>query len=84
MSQDPAVIALGAVALSTSATVASLIIHLRHLGILDEATERNIYEEALTLLEEGQGKDKSGVFQAARELIERELRPSSGLENRDP
>ena len=75
MSHDPAVLSAGAVALSTSAITAALVFRLRRLGILDEQAEREIYEHALLMLEEGQGDDDSGVFGAARELIEQQLRP---------
>lgn len=75
MSHDPAVLSAGAVALSTSAIAAALVFRLRRLGILDEQGEREIYEHALLMLEEGQGDDDSGVFDAARELIEVHLRP---------
>lgn len=74
MSHDPAVLSAGAVALSTSAITAALVFRLRRLGILDEQGEREIYEHALLMLEEGQGNDDSGVFDAARELIEEQLR----------
>ena len=72
---DPAVLSAGAVALSTSAITAALVFRLRRLGILDEQGEREIYEHALLMLEEGQVDDDSGVFDAARELIEEQLRP---------
>ena len=75
MSHDPAVLSTGAVALSTSAITAALVFRLRRLGILGEQGEREIYEHALLMLEEGQGDDDSGVFDAARELIEQQLRP---------
>lgn len=74
MSQDPAVLSAGAVALSNSATLAALMIHLKGLGLLTEEIEREIYEDALMLLEDGQEDDESGVFEAARELIEQHLR----------
>jgi len=76
MPHDPATLSAGAVALSTSAITAALVFRLRRLGILDEQGEREIYEHALLMLEEGQGDDDSGVFDAARELIEEQLRAS--------
>lgn len=75
MPHDPAILSAGAVALSTSSITAALVFRLRRLGILDEKGEREIYEHALLMLEEGQGDDDSGVFDAARELIEQQLRP---------
>lgn len=73
---DPAVLSAGAVALSNSATLAALIIHLKRIGVLTDELEREIYEDALTMLEGAQGDDDSGVFEAARELIEQHLRPA--------
>lgn len=78
MSHDPAILSAGAVALSTSSITAALVFRLRRLGILDEQAEREIYEHALLMLEESQGDDDSGVFDAARELIEVHLRPDHG------
>ncbi|MGK6313748.1 hypothetical protein [Neorhizobium sp. DT-125] len=75
MSRNDAIISAGAVALSTAATVAALIAHLRRMSILTEAMEHEIYEQALMMVEESQGDDDSGVFTAARELIEEHLRP---------
>lgn len=74
MTHDPAVLSAGAVSLSAAATVASLILHLRHIGALDAESEKELYEQALMMLEESQGDDDSGVFEAARELIESQLR----------
>lgn len=75
MTHDSALVSAGAVALSTSAITAALVFRLRRLGILDEQGEREIYEHALMMLEDRQGDDDSGVFDAARELIEEQLRP---------
>lgn len=75
MSRNDALLSAGAVALSTAATVAALIAHLRRMNILTESMEREIYEQALMMIEESQGDDDSGVFAAARELIEEHLRP---------
>lgn len=73
--RDPAILSAGAVALSNSATFAALMQHLRRIGAVSEQAEREIYENALLSLEEAQGDDHSGVFAAARELIEQHLRP---------
>ncbi|HEY0124988.1 MAG TPA: hypothetical protein VGC14_25140 [Rhizobium sp.] len=75
MSRNDAILSAGAVALSTAATVASLIAQLRRMNVLTEHMERELYEHALLMLEESQGDDDSGVFVAARELIEEHLRP---------
>lgn len=76
MSRQNAIISAGAVALSNSATLAALIGHLRRIGAISEEAEREIYENALQMLEESQSDDDSGVFDAARELIEEHLRPT--------
>ncbi|MDX3929277.1 MAG: hypothetical protein QHC90_26180 [Shinella sp.] len=73
--QKSALLSAGAVALSTAATLAALVLHLRRIGAMSEEAEREMYEHALLMLEEGQGDDDSGVFAAARELIEQHLRP---------
>lgn len=69
------ILSAGAVALSSSSILASLVAHLKRSGIISEAEQREIYEDALLMLEEGQGDDDSGVFRTARELIEMHLRP---------
>lgn len=79
MSHDPAILSAGAVALSTSAITAALVAHLRQLGVIDEQGEREVYEHALLMLEENQDDDDSGVFDAARELIESHLRPTGEM-----
>ncbi|MDR6759236.1 hypothetical protein J2Y48_004552 [Mycoplana sp. BE70] len=74
MPDDDAILSAGAVALSAAATVSSLILHLRHIDAIDEQSECQIYKQALTMLEQGQGDDSSGVFDAACELLESQLR----------
>lgn len=76
-SRDAAALSAGAVALSNSATLAALISHLRRIGAVSAEAERDIYENALEMLEEGQGDDHSGVFAAARDLIGEHLKPHS-------
>ncbi|MDQ0323986.1 hypothetical protein QO002_006193 [Pararhizobium capsulatum DSM 1112] len=73
MQHNPALLSTGAVALSTSATVAALMAHLGRIGAVSKQAEHEIYEDALLMLEEGQADDESGVFVAARELIEKQL-----------
>lgn len=76
MSIKSEVLSAGAVALSTSSILAALVGHLRRTGKMSVAEQVEIYEDALLMLEEGQGGgDDSGVFRAARELIEMHLRP---------
>ena len=79
-SRDAAALSAGAVALSNYATLAALIGHLRRIGAVSAVSaeaERDIYENALEMLEEGQGDDHSGVFAAARDLIGEHLKPHS-------
>lgn len=77
MSLKSQVLSAGAVALSTSSILAALVAHLRRTGVVSESEQWEIYEDALLMLEEGQGDDDSGAFRAARELIEMHLRPES-------
>ncbi|MDQ0317966.1 hypothetical protein QO002_000104 [Pararhizobium capsulatum DSM 1112] len=79
MQKNRALISAGAVALSASATVAALMAHLRRIGAVSEQAERAIYKDALLMLEEGQADDASGVFAAARELIEKQLVIDEGV-----
>ena len=74
-SRDAAALSAGAMALSNSATLSALIGHLRRIGAVSAEAERDIYENALQMLEESQGDDHSGVFAAARELIGEHLKP---------
>lgn len=75
MARDAAILSAGAVALLSSAILAELVGHLKRIGAISDAAEREIYERALLMLEESQGDDDSGVFAAARALIETHLRP---------
>ena len=75
MTEDPALLSAGAVALSSASILSSLITHLRHLGVINSASERSIYEEALMIVENSQGPEGSAVFQMAREFLEAHLRP---------
>lgn len=78
MSTKTALLAAGAVALSTSAIQVALISHLKSKGLVTDSEMREIYEYALLLLEQGQMDEEDGPFAAARELIEMHLRPESG------
>ncbi len=57
VNHDPAILSAGAVALSSSAILAALVGHLRRIDAVSEEAEREIYEDALQMLEEGQGGD---------------------------
>lgn len=73
MSDDAAILSAGGVARSAATTLSSRFLHLRHIA-LDAQSDREIYEHAPMMLEETQGGGESGVFDAARELIEAQLR----------
>lgn len=63
--------------LVTSALVASLIPTLVDRGVLSPLDAREIYENALLMIETDQGDDPAvqRIYEAARELIEAHLRP---------
>lgn len=63
--------------LVTSALVASLIPMLVDRGVLSPQDAREIYENALLLIEMQQGDEPAvqPIYEAARELIEAHLRP---------
>lgn len=75
MSLKSSVLSAGAVALSTSSILAALVSFMQRRGELTADEVREIYEDALLSIEGGQMDDDSGVFAAARELIEMHLRP---------
>jgi hypothetical protein len=63
--------------LVTASMMASLIPALVDIGVLSPRGAREIYENALLLIETQQGDDPSSkrIYEAARELIEWRLRP---------
>lgn len=63
--------------LVTSALVASLIPTLVDRSVLSPLDAREIYENALLMIESAQGDDPgvARIYEAARELIEAHLRP---------
>lgn len=68
--------ALAGSCLSSSACFAALMVLLMKKGIITEDEEREIYEDALMMLESGQGDDAmtNKVYELAREVIEAQLR----------
>lgn len=68
---------LAAIVLSASSIRASLISHLKTIGILSDQDVREIYERALLLLETADSSAGSSklIFAEARQLIEEHLRP---------
>jgi hypothetical protein len=69
--------AVAASALSTGALLAALVSGLIRKGVLATDEGREIYEQALLMLEAQQADapHSQAVFEAARELIEQHLRP---------
>ena len=67
---------LAASGLVSSATLAALVSMLRRKHLISAQEEREIYEHALLLLETQQGHapEMAGVYAAAREVIEEQLR----------
>ncbi len=63
--------------LVSSSVLASLIGMLGAKGVLSDAEVREIYEQALFLLEQHQANDHGAaeIYEAAREIIEEQLRP---------
>lgn len=62
--------------LSSCANFAALILVLKRKGILTDAEEREMYEEALMFLEMNQGDDPATnhIYEMARDVIEAQLR----------
>jgi hypothetical protein len=76
MSGDPRINAVAAGDLVSAATLAALIGMLGAKGILSDQEVREVYEQALFLLEQQQGTDPGlePIYQAAREVIEAQMR----------
>lgn len=76
MEPDPRIDALAASELVSSSLLASLVGMLGAKGILSDGEVRDVYEQALFLLDQHQGNEPElkAVYQAAREIIEAELR----------
>ncbi|NLS06345.1 hypothetical protein HGP14_23820 [Rhizobium sp. P32RR-XVIII] len=70
---DPAFLSASAVSLSTSALLASLIMHLEQKGVLSAQEQREIYELAADLLNSHPAED-GGITELACEVIEQQLR----------
>jgi hypothetical protein len=69
--------AVAASGLMSAAVLAALVSGLIRKGALTNAEAREIYEQALLMLEAQQAEApySQAVFEAARELIEQHLRP---------
>lgn len=79
MNDDPRIDAVAASDLVSSSVLASLVGMLGAKGILSDEEVREVYEQALFLLEQHHAGDEDGtldgVYAAAREVIEAQLRP---------
>lgn len=77
MEADPRISAIAASDLVSASVLASLLGMLGAKGILSDAEVREVYEQALYLLEQQQGSDNAAadIYEAAREIIEAQLRP---------
>lgn len=72
----PRIDAVAANVIVSAATFAALVKMLRVKGQLTEQEVREVYEDALLMLEEHQGADPATdrIYEAAREVIEEQLR----------
>lgn len=79
MDEDPRISAIAASDLVSASVLASLVGMLGAKGTLSDDEVREIYEQALYLLETHQADGNDGVahiYEAAREIIEAQLRPA--------
>lgn len=77
---DPLTTAVAASVLANGAILSELVQSLRRKGVLADREAVEIYEAALTALEQQQGASPglaTDVFPMARELIEQHLRPTA-------
>jgi hypothetical protein len=74
--RDPRIDTIAASDLSSAAILAALIGMLGAKGVLSDQEVREVYEQALFLLETHQGDEVElrPIFEAAREIIEDQLR----------
>jgi hypothetical protein len=75
--RDPRLDAIAASDLVSSSVLAALVGMLGAKGILSDEEVREVYEQALYLLETHQGDEAETrpIYEAAREIIEAQLRP---------
>lgn len=75
---DPRIDAVAASDLVSASVLAALVGMLGAKGVLSDNEVREVYEQALYLLEQQQADDDGElgrIYQAAREVIESQLRP---------
>ncbi len=77
---DLRVDAIAASEMVSAATLAALVKMLALKGLLSLRDAREVYEDALHMLEEQQGEDSGmdRIYEAAREAIEAQLRDETG------
>lgn len=77
MERDPRIDAVAASDLVSSSVLAALVGMLGAKGVLTDEEVREVYEQALFLLESHQGDEPETrpIYVAAREIIEAQLRP---------
>jgi hypothetical protein len=77
MKRDPRLDAVAASDLVSASVLAALVGMLGAKGILSDEEVREVYEQALYLLETHQGDEEgtAPIYGAAREIIEAQLRP---------
>jgi len=75
--RDPRLDAVAASDLVSSSVLAALVGMLGAKGVLSDEEVREVYEQALYLLETHQGDEPETrpIYEAAREIIEAQLRP---------
>ena len=78
--RDPRIDAIAASDLVSSSVLAALVGMLGAKGILSDEEVREVYEQALYLLETHQADEPETkpIYEAAREIIEAQLRPDEG------
>lgn len=79
LERDPRIGAVAASDLVSASVLASLVGMLGAKGILSDEEVREVYEQALYLLETQQSTDEdmAPIYEAAREIIEAQLRPAA-------
>ena len=78
MDEDPRIDAIAASDLVSASVLASLVGMLGAKGILSDDEVREVYEQALYLLETHQAESDDGmahIYEAARAIIEAQLQP---------
>jgi hypothetical protein len=81
MKRDPRINSIAASDLVSASVLASLIAMLGAKGVISDDEVREVYDQALYLLEAHQAESEPEtrpIYEAAREIIEAQLRPDEG------